>query len=243
MKFATLSAVILAMGLIVSCSKTPPQTTEKSKSTQTSTMSTPNPGTTPTDAKAVPQSAAPAPNQLTPPTKDEVGAPDEVAVIETEWGDIVVEFFPDVAPLHVANFKKLTRAGFYDGTTFHRVLPGFVIQGGDPNTKDSNPNNDGMGGPPYRVPDEFNNRLHEHGILSMAHSSEPNSAGSQFFICLGRTPHLDNQYTVFGKVIKGLDVVDKIGALRRDPSNPHDRQLPAVRMRHVKILKKSELGL
>lgn len=178
-----------------------------------------------------------------PPTMEDVGASDEVGVINTEFGDIVVEFFPDIAPLHTANFKKLARSGFYDGTTFHRVIPGFVIQGGDPNSKDSNPNNDGQGGPGYSLKAEFNDRPHIKGTLSMARSSDPNSAGSQFFICLDKTPHLDGKYTNFGRVIKGLDVVDRIGNLKRDPANRYDRSLPAVVMRSVKIVKRSELGL
>ncbi len=179
--------------------------------------------------------------KLTPPTIDEVGDPNEVAVIETEVGKIVVEFYPDVAPLHVANFKKLAKAGFYDGTTFHRVLPGFVIQGGCPNSKNDNPNDDGTGGPPYRVKAEFNDRLHKKGILSMARSGDPNSAGSQFFICLGDVPHLDNKYTVFGKVIKGIETVDKIAELRRDPSKSQDRKLPAFVMKKVYVAKKSDI--
>jgi cyclophilin family peptidyl-prolyl cis-trans isomerase len=179
--------------------------------------------------------------KLMPPTKDEVGDPDEVAVLTTEKGIIVLEFYPDAAPLHVANFKKLAKVGFYDGTTFHRVIPGFMIQGGDPNSKDDNPFNDGQGGPPYTVPAEFNKISHEPGILSMARSSDPNSAGSQFFICLGSPKHLDGQYTVFGKVIKGLDVVNMIGNTRREP--PRDAEKPAVLIKSVKIVKKSEIKM
>ncbi len=180
-----------------------------------------------------------------PPTMKDVGDPDEVAVLITMKGEIVLEFFPDVAPLHVANFKILCKTGFYDGTYFHRVLPGFVIQGGDPNTKDDNPANDGMGGPPWNVKAEFNSIKHDKGILSMARSRDPNSAGSQFFICLTRaqTAQLDNKYTVFGKVIKGLDVVDKIAEFRRDPSNPNDRTKPTVTLQNAKIVKRSEIKL
>ena len=182
-------------------------------------------------------------SELTPPTKDEVGDPTELAVISTDLGDIIVKFYPDVAPLHVANFKKLARAGFYDGTTFHRVIPGFVIQGGDPNSKDDNPYNDGTGGPPWNLKAEFNDIKHDKGILSMARSQDPNSAGSQFFICLARerTSNLDHQYTVFGEVVKGLDVVDKIGAQRRDPRK--DAQKTAVGMKSVRVAKPSEVGL
>lgn len=180
---------------------------------------------------------------MAPPTKDEVGDPDEVAVIETAKGDIVVEFFPDLAPVHVANFKKLAREEFYDGTTFHRVIPSFVIQGGDPNSKDDNPHNDGTGGPPWNLPAEFNDYKHDLGVLSMARSRDPNSAGSQFFICLSRerTKQLDKQYTVFGKVIKGIEAVEKIGNIPRDPRR--DAEKPAVVMRRVRIEKRSKLGL
>lgn len=127
--------------------------------------------------------------------------------LETSEGTLTVELWPDVAPKHTANFLKLTRDGFYDGLTFHRILPGFVIQGGCPHGT-------GTGGPGWTVPAEFNDRKHEKGVLSMARSADPNSAGSQFFVCLGREhcQHLDRQYTAFGKVVEGLDVVDKLGA-------------------------------
>ena len=196
---------------------------------------------------AKPETPTPAANvvvpvdELTPPTAAEVGSPDEVGVIDTDMGRIVLEFFPDVAPVHVANFKKLARAGFYDGTTFHRVVPGFVIQGGDPNSKDDNPRNDGMGGPPWRVKAEFNDKLHVKGILSMARSQDFNSAGSQFFVCLGRAKNLDNEYTVFGNVISGIETVDDIGKTARDPQRNPDQ--PAVTMKSVRIMKRSEAGL
>ncbi len=137
----------------------------------------------------------------------------EVAVLKTTDGEMVVEFWPEVAPKTVENFKKLAREGFYDGTAFHRIIRGFMIQGGDPNTKDpSKESSYGTGGPGYKVQAEFNDRPHLRGVLSMARSADPNSAGSQFFICLGTASSLDHQYTAFGKVIKGLDVLDKIGA-------------------------------
>ncbi|HEY3664256.1 MAG TPA: peptidylprolyl isomerase, partial [Chthoniobacterales bacterium] len=137
----------------------------------------------------------------------------EVAVLKTTDGEMVVEFWPEVAPKTVENFKKLARAGFYDGTAFHRIIRGFMIQGGDPTTKDpSKESSYGTGGPGYQIQAEFNDRPHLRGVLSMARSSDPNSAGSQFFICLGTASSLDHQYTAFGKVIKGLDVLDKIGA-------------------------------
>jgi peptidyl-prolyl cis-trans isomerase B (cyclophilin B) len=180
---------------------------------------------------------------LTPPTAAEAGSSDEVAVMDTDYGRMVLEFYPDVAPLHAANFKKLARAGFYDGTTFHRVIPEFVLQGGDPNSKDDNPMNDGLGGPPWHVKAEFNDRKHDRGILSMARSQDPNSAGSQFFICLtrARTQHLDNQYTVFGRVIYGMENAEDIGRQARDPQANADQ--PAVKIRSVRIVNRSEVGL
>jgi len=135
---------------------------------------------------------------------------EEVAVLETTAGKIVVRFYADKAPGHVKNFKDLVKKGFYNGTYFHRVIPGFMIQGGDPNTKDKDAGNDGMGGPGYSVKAEFNDVKHVAGILSMARSSDPNSAGSQFFIMDDAAPFLDRQYTAFGMVIKGMDVVKKI---------------------------------
>ena len=151
---------------------------------------------------------------------------------------MVLRFFPDVAPGHVGNFKKLAAAGFYDSTTFHRVIPGFMIQGGDPNSKDSDRSNDGTGGPGYAVRAEFNDRPHKLGTLSMARSRDPNSAGSQFFICLGRHPHLDGQYTAFGEVLEGIDVVEAIGTVERDQ---RDNPLTPVRMTSVRIVKYGDL--
>jgi len=208
------------------------------KQPETQTMTKPTPA--PAKSGIIPQPSG-NPGDPTPPTLDDLGATDEVAVLETSRGEIVCEFYPDYAPWHVANFKKLVKTGFYDGTYFHRVLPGFVVQGGDPNTKDDDPNNDGMGGPPWSVRAEFNELKHDKGILSMARAMDPNSAGSQFFICLTRekTAQLDNQYTVFGKVIKGLDIVDAIGAVKRDPQNPKDRTLPAVTLKSAKLVKRS----
>ena len=132
----------------------------------------------------------------------------EVAIIKTSEGEMVLEFWPDVAPKTVENFKKLARESFYDGTAFHRIVKGFMIQGGDPLGK-------GFGGPGYKFADEFHPKArHDRaGILSMANSG-PNTNGSQFFITLGPTPHLDNRHTVFGEVVDGLDVVKKIGKVR-----------------------------
>jgi len=136
----------------------------------------------------------------------------EVAVISTSAGQMVVEFWPDVAPKTVENFKNLSKKGFYDGTCFHRIVKGFMIQGGDPLTKDLNREDEwGTGGPGHRIKAEFNDRSHQRGVVSMARSSDPDSAGSQFFICLGNASFLDRQYTAFGKLIKGDDVLGQIG--------------------------------
>ena len=148
----------------------------------------------------------------------------EIAVIETNLGKIEVEFFEDKAPGHVKNFKELAKKGFYDGVTFHRVIPGFMIQGGDPNTKSNDRSNHGMGGPGYSINAEFNDTLHKRGVLSMARSQDPNSGGSQFFIVVKDANFLDGKYTAFGKVLSGMSVVDKIVSVPRDPKdNPNER--------------------
>lgn len=154
-----------------------------------------------------------------------------MAIIETKFGEIEIKFFPDVAAGHVKNFIKLAKGGFYDGTIFHRVIPGFMIQGGDPNTKGPDRATWGTGGPGYTVAAEFNQLPHKRGILSMARRSEPDSAGSQFFIVVKDTPSLDGKYTVFGEVTKGMDVVDKIVELPTDPRDvPEERVEIKVRV-------------
>lgn len=135
---------------------------------------------------------------------------EEIAVIETKFGNMELEFFSDKAPGHVKNFKTLAKAGFYNGTLFHRVIPGFMIQGGDPKSKSPDRSMHGMGGPGYTIKAEFNDTKHERGILSMARGGDPDSAGSQFFIIVKNYPSLDGQYTVFGRVTKGIEVADKI---------------------------------
>jgi len=148
----------------------------------------------------------------------------EIAVIETKFGKIGVEFFEDKAPGHVKNFKDLAKKGFYDGTIFHRVIPGFMVQGGDPNTKSDDRSNHGMGGPGYSIKAEFNDTPHKRGILSMARSQDPNSAGSQFFIVVKDAAFLDGQYTAFGKVLSGMAVADQIVNAPRDRrDNPNER--------------------
>jgi peptidyl-prolyl cis-trans isomerase B (cyclophilin B) len=154
------------------------------------------------------------------------------AIIETKFGEIELEFLDDKAPGHVKNFLDLARKGLYDGTTFHRVIPGFMIQGGDPNTKDAtNRSTHGFGGPGFTIKAEFNDTAHKRGVLSMARGPNPDSAGSQFFICVADSAFLDRQYSAFGRVVRGLDVADKIvGSPRDSKDNPNDRIEMKVRV-------------
>jgi peptidyl-prolyl cis-trans isomerase B (cyclophilin B) len=153
------------------------------------------------------------------------------AIIETKFGNMELRFFPEVAPNHVKNFIDLAKKGFYEGTLFHRVIPGFMIQGGDPNTKNPDRSKHGMGGPGYTLKAEFNDKPHKKGTLSMARATDPNSAGSQFFICVAPAPFLDKQYTVFGEVISGMEAADTIVSQPRDKrDNPHERIEMKVRI-------------
>jgi peptidyl-prolyl cis-trans isomerase B (cyclophilin B) len=148
------------------------------------------------------------------------------AVIKTKYGNMEIVLFPEKAPNHVQNFIKLAKSGYYNGTIFHRVIPGFMIQGGDPNTKDPNKTDTyGMGGPSEKLKAEFNDTPHRRGIVSMARTNDPNSAGSQFFIVVKDSNFLDGQYTVFGQVVKGMEVADKIVELPRNA-----RDLPSERV-------------
>jgi len=162
--------------------------------------------------------------------KTSVNTSNEVAVIKTSEGEMVVQFWTDAAPNTIENFKKLARQGFYDRTIFHRIVKEFMIQGGDPNSKDpAKENSYGQGGPGYQIKAEFNDHPDERGEISMASSSDPDSAGSQFFICLAPVHRLDHQYTTFGKLIKGEDVLEKIGNTpvernaQGEPSKPTKR--------------------
>jgi peptidyl-prolyl cis-trans isomerase B (cyclophilin B) len=146
------------------------------------------------------------------------------AIIETKFGAITLKFYPDVAPGHVKNFIDLAKKGFYDGTTFHRVIPGFMIQGGDPNSKNADKGAHGTGGPGYTIKAEFSDRPHKRGTLSMARSGHPDSAGSQFFLCVKDSSFLDRQYTAFGEVESGIEVADKIVSQPKDSNdNPKER--------------------
>jgi peptidyl-prolyl cis-trans isomerase B (cyclophilin B) len=169
-------------------------------------------------------------------TKEEKKSADskEVAVITTTEGVMVAEFWPDVAPKTVENFKTLAKKGFYDGTCFHRVIKGFMIQGGDPKTKDPALEPEwGTGDPGYKIKAEFNDKPHVRGVLSMARSNDPDSAGSQFFICHGNPSFLDHQYTTFGKLIKGDDVLEKIATT---PTHAPDRPNKRMGVESIKIV-------
>jgi peptidyl-prolyl cis-trans isomerase B (cyclophilin B) len=224
-------AGVFALGLLVGCGDQP-----------TSSMpSEPIKEKPAADAPKAPEAEKADPNMVggVSSLRDETPKDgEEVAVIETKFGKIVLRFFNDKAPKHVASFKKLAREGFYNGVTFHRVIPGFMIQGGDPNSKDGDKANDGQGGPGYQLEAEFSEVAHVRGILSAARSQDPNSAGSQFFIVHqngASASGLDTQYTVYGQVVKSgkekageesefLKVVDKIVNSPRDAQdNPNER--------------------
>ena len=174
-----------------------------------------------------------------------------VAVISTNFGDMVIEFYPDIAPMHVESFMTLANEEYFNGTTFHRVIPGFMIQGGDPNSRNENRATHGTGGragkffglgneedpSTWLIPQEFSDTPHVKGILSMARTNDPNSASSQFFVCHDNANFLDNNYTVFGKVIDGLDIIDEIANVAKDQN---DNPLERVEM-SIRIAKRSEV--
>lgn len=194
------------MCTLVACAKPASDAGTQTESTATAAMATETTATT-----------APAP---TPAAEEKpMSYQDQVAVLKTSAGEIHIRFFPDVAPNHVKNFLDLAQKGFYNGTKFHRVIPGFMIQGGDPNTKDGDPSTWGTGGAGSNVRAEFSSTPHRRGIVSMARSSSPDSASSQFFIVVKDSNFLDNQYTVFGEVTQGMEVADAIVNAPRDARN------------------------
>lgn len=182
-------------------------------------------------------SAVAAPTNAAPQTAaSKTGSTNDVAVINTTDGTMVVAFWPGEAPNTVANFEKLAKQGFYDGTCFHRIIKGFMVQGGDPLTKDSSDEGAwGTGGPGYTINAEFNDHSHQFGVLSMARSSDPNSAGSQFFICDGDASFLDHQYTAFGHLIKGGDVLTKIANTPVGPNGQGENSKPLQRVGVISI--------
>jgi peptidyl-prolyl cis-trans isomerase B (cyclophilin B) len=167
------------------------------------------------------------------------GGPRDTAVLQVAGlGTIRIALYPELAPQTVENFTRLAEQGFYDGTTFHRVIPGFMIQGGDPNTKNADPNDDGQGGPGHSIPDEFNQALHLRGAVSMANKGHPNSAGSQFFVVQQGQPGLDGRYAIFGRVVEGMELVDEIARAERDMLGrwgPKDRPLENIVMERVRV--------
>ncbi len=184
--------------------------------------------------------APPQPASALPPVPvPTANAPRDVAVLEVEgFGEIEIELLHDLAPRTVANFVELAERDFYDGTTFHRVIPGFMIQGGDPLSRDRDPRNDGLGGPDHTIEDEFSRVSHLRGIVSMANRGQPGTAGSQFFIVVADTRNLDGRYSVFGRVVDGLEVVDRIAQVERDPygrRGPQDRPVENVVIADVRL--------
>lgn len=171
-------------------------------------------------------------------------AANEVALIKTSEGEMVAQFWTDAAPNTIENFKKLARSGFYDGTIFHRIVKGFMIQGGDPDSKDpAKESSYGSGGPGYKIKAEFNDHPHDRGVLSMAREENPDSAGSQFFICLGPVHRLDHQYTTFGKLIKGENVLEKIGNTPVEQNSQGEKSKPTKRVviESIKIVPASSI--
>lgn len=208
----TIIYALLAVG-IAACSPTSTANTETT-ATQTETNTTVS--ATTTEATVPPPAPATAAEEKKPMSHYE----NKVAELHTSAGEIDIRFFPDVAPNHVKNFIDLAEKGFYNGTKFHRVIPGFMIQGGDPNTISGSPSTWGTGGSGKNVAAEFNTVKHVRGIVSMARSNDPDSASSQFFIMVATYPSLNGQYSVFGQVTKGMDVADKIVSADK---NPQDR--------------------
>ncbi len=182
-----------------------------------------------------PETAGSAPVVPPPPAQ----APRPVAILSVEnFGEIRFELIPEIAPATVENFIKLASEKFYDGTTFHRVIPGFMIQGGDPNTRNRDPRDDGRGDPGYKIEDEFSEVSHTRGMVSMANTGRPKSGGCQFFIVVADTPHLDGNYSLFGRVIEGMEVADRIAAVERDVygrHGPKDRPLENVVIASIRI--------
>lgn len=191
-------------------------------------------GTAAYDSTATQDTASTPATMTTAPANEEkpMSYENQVAVLHTTAGDIHIRFYPDIAPNHVKNFLDLAKSGFYDGTKFHRIIPGFMIQGGDPNTKTDNPGSWGMGGSEKNVKAEFNKVPHKRGIVSMARSQSPDSASSQFFIVVADSNFLDNNYTVFGQVTQGMDIADKIVSA---PKGAQDRPTSPVSITSVEL--------
>jgi len=222
------------------CDSKPAETATLDSNTTTSGSSSTTPST-PAETPAEPAKTESTPADQSksvdkPPYADTDVSASDVVVIETSMGTMKAKFFLDKAPNHAKNFVYLAKKGYYDGTRFHRIIKGFMIQGGDPNTKPGGEKNGppGTGGPGYNVKNEFNDTPHVGGILSMARSQDPDSAGSQFFVVHKTAPHLDGQYTAFGKLISGMDVLEKIANVKTQPG---DAPVEPVILKSVKIVK------
>jgi peptidyl-prolyl cis-trans isomerase B (cyclophilin B) len=227
---------LLATAFACSPAKQETPVTETSATTATTSTVTTETTTTSTDtsttAAADTASTPTATSQGTPAVKKEKSMAEKVAEIHTSKGEIDIRFYPDVAPGHVKNFIELAESGFYNGTKFHRIIPGFMIQGGDPNTKTSNVSSWGTGGSGKNIKAEFSAKPHTRGIVSMARAQDPNSASSQFFIVVADSRFLDNQYSVFGEVLKGMVVADKIVSA---PRGAQDRPNEPVSIEKIVI--------
>jgi len=215
----TIAALLV---LAAACTQKTGTATGTEAESTTATAAATETASVPANEQAAP-AAQPAAETANKETNAMTDTEPKVAELHTSAGEIDIRFFPDVAPNHVKNFLTLAEQGFYNGTKFHRVIPGFMIQGGDPNTIKGDPYTWGTGGSPNRLKSEFNSISHKRGIVSMARSQDPNSASSQFFIVVSDSPFLDNQYTVFGQVLKGMDVADKIVNGKRDRNDRPDQ--------------------
>lgn len=236
-------SLIIGLGFVTACQQQDqPQTQTEPTAVASQEVAANEPAESIAPEPVPTEPATPAPTKEEPIVQEKQETVEEIAIVETSVGTMVLRFFPDVAPGHVENFKKLTREGFYDGTRFHRVISGFMIQGGDPNSKQDNIRQWGTGSPGYSIKAEFNNKPHVKGTLSMARSSDPNSAGSQFFICHGRAAPLDRQYSVFGELMDGMDVLDKIATapVTRSPSGENSLPVSPVTVKSIKIIPLSE---
>jgi len=230
LKYFMSIAVLASFSYFISCGSNDSETTDMQKKNDENQMKTQTQTETQTNTTNDTQkmdTTKPKTDTTEQTTKDK-GKESNIVVLETSMGDMTIELYPKDAPKHCANFKKLVKEGFYDGTSFHRVIPGFMIQGGDPNSKDDDKSNDGLGGPGYTIPAE-RKLMHELGSLAAARlgdqvNPKKESSGSQFYIVVGNASHLDNEYTVFGKVIKGEDVAINISKVKRDArDNPLEK--------------------
>ncbi len=228
---------MISTALAMACLACNPATTSNTSSTQTETTTT----ATTSSAIAATETATASATTTTEEKRPMSDYTDKVAEVHTTAGEIDIRFFPDVAPSHVKNFIDLAQKGFYNGTKFHRVIPGFMIQGGDPNTKSGPPSTWGTGGSGKNVAAEFSSVKHKRGIVSMARAQDPNSASSQFFIMVADYPSLNGQYSVFGQVTKGMDVADKIVSA---PTGANDRPNTPTSIERIVIrdAKASEKG-